>query len=100
MRMGGNLRLTCRIWRREGTKVPKKQPKRDRRWLNDGSGISDKVDQQGPRLDRKLASGAGEGGKVQGAAIDDGNVRWHMDLSWWLEHPTFSTLHAGELTVR
>jgi transposase InsO family protein len=26
-----------RIWRREGLKVPQKQPKRGRLWLNDGS---------------------------------------------------------------
>jgi len=26
-----------RVWRREGLKVPKKQPKRGRLWLNDGS---------------------------------------------------------------
>ena len=26
-----------RIWRQEGLKVPKKQPKRGRLWLNDGS---------------------------------------------------------------
>jgi putative transposase len=28
-----------RIWRKEGLKVPKKQPKRSRLWLNDGSCI-------------------------------------------------------------
>jgi putative transposase len=28
-----------RIWRREGLKVPKKQPRRRRLWLNDGSCI-------------------------------------------------------------
>ena len=28
-----------RIWRKEGLKVPKKQPKRRRLWLNDGSCI-------------------------------------------------------------
>jgi transposase InsO family protein len=28
-----------RIWREEGLKVPKKQPKRGRLWLNDGSCI-------------------------------------------------------------
>lgn len=28
-----------RIWRREGLKVPRKQPKQRRLWLNDGSGI-------------------------------------------------------------
>ncbi len=28
-----------RIWRQEGLKVPKKQPKRGRLWLNDGSCI-------------------------------------------------------------
>ena len=28
-----------RLWRREGLKVPKRQPKRRRLWLNDGSCI-------------------------------------------------------------
>jgi putative transposase len=28
-----------RIWRREGLKVPRKQPRRGRLWLNDGSCI-------------------------------------------------------------
>lgn len=32
-----NVKRVYRIWRREGLKVPKKQPKRGRLWLNDGS---------------------------------------------------------------
>ena len=32
-----NLKRVHRIWRREGLKVPSKQPKRGRLWLNDGS---------------------------------------------------------------
>lgn len=32
-----NHKRVIRIWRREGLKVPKKQPKRKRLWLNDGS---------------------------------------------------------------
>ena len=32
-----NHKRVERIWREEGLKVPKKQPKRDRLWLNDGS---------------------------------------------------------------
>jgi len=32
-----NHKRVARIWRREGLKVPKKQPKRGRLWLNDGS---------------------------------------------------------------
>jgi transposase InsO family protein len=32
-----NLKRVERIWRREGLKVPKKQPKRGRLWLGDGS---------------------------------------------------------------
>ncbi len=32
-----NHKRVERIWRREGLKVPTKQPKRDRLWLNDGS---------------------------------------------------------------
>jgi len=32
-----NHKWVERLWRREGLKVPKKQPKRDRLWLNDGS---------------------------------------------------------------
>ena len=34
-----NHKRVERIWRREGLKVPKKQPKRERLWLNDGSCI-------------------------------------------------------------
>ena len=38
---GWNISLSVveRIWRREGLKVPRKQPKRRRLWLNDGSCI-------------------------------------------------------------
>jgi putative transposase len=32
-----NLKRVERLWRREGLKVPRKQPKRGRLWLNDGS---------------------------------------------------------------
>jgi len=32
-----NHKRVWRIWRREGLKVPMKQPKRGRLWLNDGS---------------------------------------------------------------
>jgi transposase InsO family protein len=32
-----NHKRVARIWRKEGLKVPKKQPKRGRLWLNDGS---------------------------------------------------------------
>ena len=32
-----NAKRVARIWRREGLKVPHKQPKRGRLWLNDGS---------------------------------------------------------------
>jgi putative transposase len=32
-----NVKRVQRIWRREGLKVPQKQPKRGRLWLNDGS---------------------------------------------------------------
>ena len=34
-----NHKRVERIWRQEGLKVPKKQPKRARVWLNDGSCI-------------------------------------------------------------
>jgi transposase InsO family protein len=34
-----NVKRVWRIWRREGLKVPSKQPKRGRLWLNDGSCI-------------------------------------------------------------
>ena len=36
-----------RIWRREGLKVPKKQPKRGRLWLNDGSCIRLRAERPG-----------------------------------------------------
>jgi HTH-like domain len=34
-----NRKRVARIWRREGLKVPQKQPKRGRLWLSDGSCI-------------------------------------------------------------
>ena len=34
-----NVKRVERIWRREGQRVPQKQPKRGRLWLNDGSCI-------------------------------------------------------------
>jgi transposase InsO family protein len=34
-----NIKRVWRIWRREGLKVPRRQPKRGRLWLNDGSCI-------------------------------------------------------------
>ena len=34
-----NVKRIERIWRLEGLKVPQKQPKRGRLWLNDGSCI-------------------------------------------------------------
>jgi transposase InsO family protein len=34
-----NVKRVERIWRREGLKVPAKQPKKSRLWLNDGSCI-------------------------------------------------------------
>ncbi len=42
MRMQGwlvNHKRVQRIWRSEGLKVPKRQPKRARFWFNDGSCI-------------------------------------------------------------
>ncbi len=42
-----NHKRVERIWRREGLKVPKKQPKRGRLWLNDGSCIRLKSERKG-----------------------------------------------------
>jgi hypothetical protein len=39
LRILANRTRVERIWRREGLKVPQKQPKRGRLWLNDGSCI-------------------------------------------------------------
>lgn len=42
-----NVKRVYRIWRREGLKVPQKQPKRGRLWLNDGSCIRLRPQQRG-----------------------------------------------------
>jgi transposase InsO family protein len=42
-----NHKRVERIWRREGLKVPKKQPKRGRLWLNDGSCIRLRPERKG-----------------------------------------------------
>jgi transposase InsO family protein len=41
-----NHKRVERIWRREGLKVPKKQPKRGRLWINDGSCIRRRAESQ------------------------------------------------------
>ncbi len=41
-----NAKRVERIWRREGLKVPRKQPKRGRLWLNDGSCIRKRAERQ------------------------------------------------------
>jgi transposase InsO family protein len=43
-----------RIWRREGLKVPQKQPKRSRLWLNDGSCIRLRPPAPQSRLELRL----------------------------------------------
>ncbi|MFC7293090.1 IS3 family transposase [Hirschia litorea] len=42
-----NVKRVYRIWRREGLKVPTKQPKRGRLWLNDGSCVRLRPEYQG-----------------------------------------------------
>jgi transposase InsO family protein len=42
-----NHKRVERIWRREGLKVPKKQPKRGRLWINDGSITRLKLERKG-----------------------------------------------------
>jgi putative transposase len=42
-----NLKRVYRIWRREGLKIPQKQPKRGRLWLNDGSCIRLRPERKG-----------------------------------------------------
>ena len=47
-----------RIWRREGLKVPAKQPKRGRLWLNDGSCIRLRAETAQPCLELRLRRGS------------------------------------------
>ena len=46
-----NHKRVERIWRSEGLKVPKRQPKRGRLWLNDGSCVRLRRDAQEPRVE-------------------------------------------------
>jgi transposase InsO family protein len=43
-----NHKRVARIWRQEGLKVPQKQPKRGRLWLNDGSCIRLRPERKNP----------------------------------------------------
>ena len=56
-----NHKRVERIWRREGLKVPKKQPKRGRLWLNDGSCIRLKRTIADLALDKQILKEAAEG---------------------------------------
>jgi len=44
-----NAKRVERIWRREGLKVPQRQPKRGRLWLTDGSCVRLRPDDRPPR---------------------------------------------------
>ena len=52
-----NVKRVYRIWRREGLKVPMKQPKRGRLWLNDGSCVRLRPRASKPRLVLRLRPG-------------------------------------------
>ena len=52
-----NVKRVERIWRREGLKVPAKQPKKSRLWLNDGSCIRLRPERTEPRLVLRLRRG-------------------------------------------
>jgi len=45
-----NAKRVERIWRREGLKVPARQPKKGRLWLNDGSCVRLQAGAPEPRL--------------------------------------------------
>jgi putative transposase len=49
-----NVKRVERIWRREGLKVPAKQPKKGRLWLNDGSCIRPRPERPIGPLDQSL----------------------------------------------
>ena len=53
-----NVKRVYRIWRREGLKVPTKQPKRGRLWLNDGSCVRLRPAASKPRLVVRLRPGS------------------------------------------
>ena len=52
-----NHKRVERIWRREGLKVPAKQAKRGRLWLNDGSCVRLRPEWKGPRVGIRLRAG-------------------------------------------
>ena len=52
---GVNHKRVERIWRQEGLKVPERQPKRGRLWLNDGSCIRAEAAVSGPRPGRTIS---------------------------------------------
>ena len=52
---GVNHKRVERIWRQEGLKVPQRQPKRGRLWLNDGSWHPAEAAVSGPRLGRTIS---------------------------------------------
>ncbi len=59
-----NHKRVERIWRREGLKVPQRQPKRDRLWLADGSCIRlrpERANLCGPTISSRTGQATGGG---------------------------------------
>lgn len=69
-----NRKRVERIWRREGLKVPQKQPKRGRLWLNDGSCIRLRPEYPGHVWSYDFVEGrTHDGRKFRILSIIDGN---------------------------
>jgi hypothetical protein len=71
-----NKKRVERIWRREGLKVPRRQPKKGRLWLNDGSCL---------RLRPERANHVWAYDFVQDRTHDGRKFR--MRLAWWTSSP-------------
>src|SRR5215210_5766147 len=68
-----NLKRVERIWRREGLKVPARQPKRSRLWLNDGSCVR-------LRPERDQGPGAPYNGSAKFSSVYSGGTDQEPDL--------------------
>ena len=72
LRMEGwdvNHKRVERLWRQAGLKVPGKQPKRGRLWLNDGSCVRPSAGVEEPRVGLRVHA-AQDAGRQRGAPVD------------------------------
>ncbi len=78
-----NHKRVERIWRKEGLKVPQKQPKRGRLWLTDGSCVRLRPQHKGHVWSYDFVAARTSDGRPHDINHMDGECGRWLSIGWW-----------------